>query len=73
MAISRLKLNEKSIGDGPRAPKCLLLEIRDLQGARGQIFEFQNFEIYTADSILKFDEKSSGDGPRAQKCLLLEI
>jgi hypothetical protein len=22
MAISRLKLNEKSIGDGPMAPKC---------------------------------------------------
>ena len=28
--ISRLKLPKKSIGDGPRAPKCLLLGIRGL-------------------------------------------
>ena len=25
---SRLKLDEKSIGDSPRAPKCLLLKIK---------------------------------------------
>ena len=30
IAISRLKLDEKSIGDGFRAPKCLLLKIRGL-------------------------------------------
>jgi hypothetical protein len=30
IAIPRLKLDEKSIGDGPRAPKCLLLKIRGL-------------------------------------------
>ena len=30
IAIPRLKLDEKSIGDGFRAPKCLLLKIRGL-------------------------------------------
>ena len=30
IAIPRLKLDEKSIGDGPIAPKCLLLKIRGL-------------------------------------------
>jgi hypothetical protein len=30
IAISRLKLYEKSIGDGSIAPKCLLLKIRGL-------------------------------------------
>ena len=30
IVISRLKLAKKSIGDGPKAPKCLLMEIRGL-------------------------------------------
>ena len=30
IAISRLKLDEKSIGDGPRAPKCLIFKIKGL-------------------------------------------
>ena len=28
--MSRLKLPKISIGDGPRAPKCLLMEIRSI-------------------------------------------
>jgi hypothetical protein len=69
MAISRLKLNEKSIGDGSSAPKCLLLEIR---GQRPN-FRISAISIYMAISTLKLNEKSIGDGPRAPKCLLLEI
>jgi hypothetical protein len=30
IAIPRLKLDEKSIGDGPRAPKCSIFQIRGL-------------------------------------------
>ena len=30
IAISRLKLDDKSIGDGPRPRKCLIFKIRGL-------------------------------------------
>ena len=37
---SKLKLNKKSINDGPRAPKRLLLKIRVYKGSK---VKFSNF------------------------------
>ena len=78
--ISKLKLPEKSIGDGPRAPKCLLMEIRGLLGVykgstRGHKSNFRIYKIllWIAISRLKLAKKSICDGPRAPKCSLLEI
>ena len=71
---------KKSIGDGPKAPKCLLMEIRGILGVykgsiRGQKsnFRISKILIWIAISKLKFAKKSIGDGPRAPKCFLMEI
>jgi hypothetical protein len=76
----RLKLVKKSIGDGPRAPKCLLMEIRGIYGVykgsiRGQRSNFRISKILICIVIsrLKLDEKLIGDVPKGSKCLLWGI